>query len=96
MDACHIETDMTFVEEGDGYIRMVYKFDNGYGASVIYLQRRNCWELARLIFDSADPNGYTIMEDEMGDYIISHYLNWPEVEESLACISRMGDHRGKK
>ena len=68
-------------------IQKVYKFPNGYGASVIkhkgsYGYQKGLWELAVL------HNGKLCYDTEITDDVIGH-LNDPEVDRLLRMIKEL-------
>lgn len=72
---------------GDG-IQRIYKFENGFGASVVkhkhsYGGKKGLWELAVLDADSELCYSTDITDDVIG------HLNDPQVDEVLGRISRL-------
>lgn len=70
-----------------GGVQRVYKFPNGYGASVIrhkgsYGYQKGLWELAVLF------GGELCYDTEITDDVIGH-LNDPEVDQLLRRIHRL-------
>jgi len=80
-----IPVEMNTFHDG---LQMVYKFDNGYGASVIqhagsYGGKSSLWELAVL-----DMFGVLCYDTDITSDVIG-YLSWPEVEKKLIEINRL-------
>jgi len=80
------------VEErpANGGIQRIYKFDNGFGASVVkhnisYGGKKGLWELAVL-----DADGDLCYSTDITDDVLGH-LNDPEVDEVLGRISRLAE-----
>lgn len=76
---------------GLGGVQKVYKFDNGYGASVIrnqfsYGGPEGKWELGVLEFEG--ENWYLTYDTPITTDVIG-YLSWAEVEELLEKIASL-------
>ena len=72
--------------EANGGVQKIYKFDNGYGASVIrsdysYGGSSGLWELAVLKFDDDGDWSLNYSTDITDDVL--GYLEWDKVEETL-------------
>ena len=72
----------------NGGIQKVFKFPNGYGASVVrhkgsYGYMKGQWEIAVLVESGAICYSTPITDDVIG------YLNDPEVDNLLGQISRL-------
>lgn len=83
-----VEENPTWHGEG---VQRIYKFPNGYGASVIshdksYGGRSGLWELAVL-----DAEGDLCYATDITDDVIGH-LNDPQVDEVLGRISRLDEN----
>ena len=79
-----IPIEMNSVQGG---LQMIYKFDNGYGASVIqhegsYGSHKGKWELAVLC------HGALCYDTHITDDVLGH-LTWSEVDEKLNEINRL-------
>lgn len=73
-------------------IQKIYRFENGYGASVVrhdfsYGTELDLWELGVLEFDENEIYFLTY-ETELTDDVIGH-LTWEQVEETLKQIKEM-------
>lgn len=78
--------------EINGGTQKIYKFDNGYGASVVqhrfsYTDNDNEWELAVIKFDGTD-SWHLTYETEITSDVIGH-LPTEEVEETLNRIEQL-------
>ena len=78
--------------------RAVYKFDNGYGASVIcnpgsYGYDQGLMELAVIVFCG---NGYDLTYDTPITYDVIGYLDENGVDEVLGAISRLDENGNLK
>lgn len=75
-----------------GGVQKIYKFENGYGASVIkhwgsYGGDQGLWELAVILF--LDEENYELCyKTEITQDVIG-YLSWEEVEEILERIKNL-------
>jgi deoxyinosine 3'endonuclease (endonuclease V) len=72
----------------------IYRFDNGYGASVIkgrnsYGGKDGLWELAVIKFKSENPLEYTLVYDTPITDDVIGYLKWKEVKPILKSISEL-------
>lgn len=79
-------------DEFQGGIQRLYKFDNGYGASVIrhpgsYGFTQNLWELAVIRYDE-EPRFYLDYSTEITDDVIG-YLTESEVNSYLLRIKNL-------
>tara|TARA_B110000977_G_C10780974_1_gene378574 strand:- start:30 stop:329 length:300 start_codon:yes stop_codon:yes gene_type:complete len=79
-----------FGENGDG-LQNVYKFPNGYGASVVrsnfsYGGKKGLWEIAVLDNDNNLCYSTSITSDVIG------HLNDPQMDRILGMISRLNEH----
>lgn len=79
---------ITEVNRMNNGVQKVYKFENGYGASVIshdysYGGKKGLWELAVLDSDGSLCYDSGITEDVLG------HLNDPEVDRYLRKISQL-------
>lgn len=78
--------------EANGGVQKIYKFDNGYGASVIrgdysYGGSSGLWELAVLKFDDDGDWSLNYSTDITDDVL--GYLEWDKVEETLKEIEKL-------
>lgn len=69
----------------------IYKFPNGYGASVVktkwsYVGKKGLWKLAVIIFDDCSWN--LCYDTPITDDVIEN-LEWDEVEEYLEKIKNL-------
>jgi len=73
-----------------------YRFDNGYGASVIRFPysygRPDKWELAVLRFDGPDCDGHLCYSTEVTGDVIGH-LSDEDVEKVLGQIKSLPAHK---
>ena len=79
---------LTETNNVNGGIQKVYKFPNGYGASVVqhaysYGGKKGLWEMAVL-----DSEGSLCYDTEITDDVLGH-LNDPEVDRYLRMISQL-------
>jgi hypothetical protein len=76
----------------NGGEQKVYRFENGYGASVVrgpytYGGENGLWELGVLLVTGEDEPKWSLTYDTpITDDVIGH-LSWDEVEETLAQIA---------
>lgn len=80
--------------ELEGGEQIIYKFDNGYGASVVrhrysYGGDNGLWELAVIKF--IDDTNWNLTYDTPVTGDVIGYLEWPGVQELLAKIKSLGE-----
>lgn len=78
---------------GDG-IQKIYKFDNGFGASVVknrfsYGGYKGLWELAVVIFPNSDLSSWDITYDTPIAKDVLGWLTESEVDEILSKIESL-------
>ena len=75
-------------------VQYIFKFDNGYGASVIkyegsYGYRQDLWELAVLLFDPDDPDYWELCYDTQITDDVKGHLTDEKVRETLKQIKEL-------
>jgi hypothetical protein len=84
-------------KELNGGVQRLYRFENGYGASVIrhnisYGRDEGLWELAVIRYRYPDSGSYVLVYDTpIADDVIGH-LTEPEVEKLLMDIEALPKH----
>lgn len=78
----------------DGGIQYLYKFDNGYGASVVkrigsYGHEEDLWELAVIKFYGDDGNDWGLVYDTKINPDVIGYLSDNDVQEILSGIKNL-------
>ena len=86
-------------------IQMIYRFSNGYGASVVrfpgsYTDGDDEWEVAVLKFSSEDPmstDGPLCYDTEVTDDVIGHVYkdDLDTILDAIAGLNEAGNYRGK-
>ena len=82
--------------EMGGRHQKIYRFKNGYGASVVKLPKDvaggtwDLWELAVIRFYGDKPTSYRIVYDTPITNDVASYLLWADVEEYLEQIKALG------
>lgn len=76
----------------NGGIQKIYRFDNGYGASVVrhlfsYGGGQGLWEMALLSFD--DTSWHVAYRDDFADGDVAGYLSDKEVLDLLEWIKSL-------
>lgn len=81
--------------EMGGRHQKIYRFKNGYGASVVKLPKDvaggtwDLWELAVIRFYGDKPTSYRIVYDTPITNDVVSYLLWADVEEYLEQIKAL-------
>lgn len=81
--------------EMGGMHQKIYRFKNGYGASVVKLPKDvagstwDLWELAVIRFYGDKPTSYRIVYDTPITNDVVSYLLWADVEEYLEQIKAL-------
>jgi hypothetical protein len=77
-----------------GGVQKIYRFDNGYGASVIrtpytYGGNVGLWELAVIEFKDEDNENFKLTYETPVTSDVEGYLEWSEVEKLLERIEAL-------
>ena len=75
-------------------VQYIFKFDNGYGASVIkhyrsYGHNQDLWELAVLLFDPDDPDYWELCYDTQITDNVKGHLTDEKVRKTLKQIKEL-------
>ena len=88
------------IRELNGGTQQLYRFDNGYGASVVrhefsYGSESGLWELAVLKFIGPDIDNYVLVYDTPITYDVIGRLPYDEVEGLLNEIANLEPVKGE-
>jgi len=82
-----------FIELGEKYQHRIFKFDNGYGASLACSKRTyggddGLWELAVVTFTSDDPHDFDIVYNTP---ITDDVLGWLTYSDAMKIVRQIAD-----